>query len=293
MFTAAATHPIANRPVPSNNGRGASLRNVNDLRYFRVDNDMSTNGRDVFIPYFINKTEMDSSDYFKARVSNVSYQRHFFLTAACRDPTGERTLRGWRREIYWAWKDLNRSIVSLDYLNLNDLYSDSEFCVIIPGDTSSSAKLYKAIFSGCIPIVFVSYVRQLPFSSFIDWSYFSVVIVKDIIYSPKGLKEIIDYAIAIRNDSHLLKMFQSYLSLVAPLFDWDSKKWPNAFDLSMLELVVDGIQSTRIFDEKKSSYVLSRSAENSSSVTFIRRRRLYHLLNEMEILPSYILKATV
>ena len=130
-------------------------------------------------------------------------------------------------------------IVSIDQLNLQALFSMSDFCVILPGDTSSSSKLYRAIFQGCIPVVFVSFYDQLPFSHFIDWSLFSVVLLKDVIYFEAALIELLQYLRLIRQNRSLLFQFKRNLDVASSLFDAEVNTWPSLYHLTILQLVED------------------------------------------------------
>lgn len=49
-FFFAASHPLQTRNTTRSD---AGYRNVLEIRFLRVDNDMTTNGRDVFVPYVV------------------------------------------------------------------------------------------------------------------------------------------------------------------------------------------------------------------------------------------------
>ena len=101
--------------------------------------------------------------------------------------------------------------------------------------TGSTAKLYMAIFSGCIPIIFLSFKGQLPFIHFIDWTQFSVPVLKDIIKSPKALSELLAHLQSIRANSLQLQRYKSSLEKASRLFDFRYRDWPSAYHLTLLE----------------------------------------------------------
>lgn len=49
----------------------------------------------------------------------------------------------------------------------------SEYCLVLQGDTPTSARLFDSIAAGCVPLIAAEHI-SLPFSSFIDWSSFSM-----------------------------------------------------------------------------------------------------------------------
>jgi hypothetical protein len=113
---------------------------------------------------------------------------------------------------------------------------ESDFCAILPGDTTSTAKLYKAIFAGCIPIIFLSFPGELPFFHFIDWSKFSVIVAKDILNSAVSMNELLAYLQNIRKDQVLLAKYKQALSDVSIIFDYSRSDWPSVYHMTLLEL---------------------------------------------------------
>jgi hypothetical protein len=205
-------------------------RNLLDIRALRPDNEWSTNGREVFIPYVIKNTRNVHKDYFPNKL---------FLTAMCfENNNGMDRKRMWRAKTFLQWKNLSDSFVTNQKNDTEVLvaYHNSDFCVILPGETSSSAELYKAIFAGCIPVIFLSFREQLPFIHYLDWSKFSIIVVKDIINSEKDMKSLVLLLQNIRQNLSLLEAYKRSVREAASLFDYNRIEWPSVYHLTLLEL---------------------------------------------------------
>jgi hypothetical protein len=210
------------------------VRNILDMRFIRVDEEFPSNGRDIYVPY------IEPRSHWSIRALHVGTRRKYFISAACREPPGHLdSVRLWRTKVFKEWSQTPESLIVTDMnaIEFDNAYLDSDFCVIIPGDSTSTQKLYKAIFAGCIPVVFVSFKEQLPFIHFIDWSQFSIVIAKDIINSPTDMAELLNYLHNIRNTPHVLANFKQAVELVSPLFDFAKSDWPSVYHFTLLELV--------------------------------------------------------
>lgn len=217
----------------------ASFRNIADVRTIRVDNDLTMNGRDVFVPYILNPLiwSFNYSDTSKSK-----QQKKFFLAAICREAGGFLDAeRIWRTKLYNQWRTVENSMVVYSVAKpvFQHAFTNSDFCVILPGDTGSTAKLYMAIFSGCIPVVFVSFKKVLPFVHFLDWTLFSVPVLKDIINSKAAMRQLLSYLNVIRNNPSRLERYKVSLASVAHLFDFGKRNWPSVYHLTMLEFARD------------------------------------------------------
>ena len=91
----------------------------------------------------------------------------------------------------------------------------SEFCLVLRGDTSSSKRLFSAILHDCIPVI-VSDWLPLPFELLVDYSLFSLRL-------PEASYRRIDQVVAhLRNVSDVQKSdLHRYLRLVQPIFRYD------------------------------------------------------------------------
>ena len=200
-----STHPHL-IPPPIVNGLPINheLRNVIDIRYMRSDNQETPNGRDIFIPYGI------SFQQFRESSPNQS-KRSYFLFALCNEKWDDR-VRKWRVKAYSLLKNVSDSIVvdtDYDSKKFDTAMKTSDFCIILPGDTTSTSKSWKAIFSGCIPVLFITNKQQLPFERFLDWSKFSIIVLKDILNQRNKFQLLLDKLYNIRNNPN---RYLSYIS---------------------------------------------------------------------------------
>ena len=65
----------------------------------------------------------------------------------------------------------------------------STFCLIPPGDTTTSRRLFDAIAAGCIPLIVSRGIRsELPFEHIVDWDSFTVLVKEsDVYYNEEAL----------------------------------------------------------------------------------------------------------
>ena len=172
-----STHPHA-LPPPIVNGFPLhhDLRNVFDIRYVRSDNQETPNGRDIFVPHDINLKHWQEGSLQLPRRPN-------FLFAPCLEKWDDR-IRMWRVKAFNLLRNVPDSIVvnyDYDSKKFETAMKTSDFCIILPGDTTSTSKYWKAIYAGCIPVLFMTNRQQLPFNNFLDWSKFSIIVLKDIL----------------------------------------------------------------------------------------------------------------
>ena len=114
----------------------------------------------------------------------------------------------------------------------------SDFLFVLPGDYPICYKIYRAIISGCIPVIFVSSMNDLPFVHFMDWSTFSIVVDKDILNSNEAMKSLVALMEQIRADSHLLAQMRSALSIASSYFDWRRMAFPSPYHMTLYELQI-------------------------------------------------------
>jgi hypothetical protein len=126
-----ATFPGNTRPI-----QWISLihRNVRDLRFFRSDNDMTPNGRDIFIPYSVNRKHYSSTNSTKSRS-----RKNFFMMIG-REAAGKGdAIRLWRTNLYNQVKNSKNALVAVNLSS--ELFAqgllESDFCFVIPGGECS------------------------------------------------------------------------------------------------------------------------------------------------------------
>lgn len=213
-------------------------RNVVDLRCLRVDGELGVNHREIFVPYIVDRRE------FELQYNWSTTAREKFVGAPCSPPKVKCAdmLRGWREKLYKAWSNVPNSTVTMDRLSpeaFHRLYTHSDFCAIIPGDTSATSKLYKSIFSGCIPVIFVSAPAILPFADLVNWSSFAIIAFKDDIYSQSRMNSLINTLKGIRGNPSKLAGYKKNLLAAADLFDYSKADFPSPHHLTLLQLVYE------------------------------------------------------
>lgn len=206
---------------------------LDSVRLLQTQNDVFSNGRDVFIPRLEPPTLYDNNHH-----TLVTTSRKTFIFAYCEDDKSS-SRRTWGGKLLQAWAQAPNSTFIARTLSDTEFTSSlkaSDFCVVLPTNVSISRVLYRSIFAGCIPVVFVSYRGQLPFVNFVDWDLFSVVVLKDILNSPVGMGELLRHLTALRlNDKKFATLKHSLLK-VQGLFNWSRTEWPSVYHLSLLEL---------------------------------------------------------
>lgn len=229
-FMAGATHPntlVALRSFYS------QVRNIADLFVFRVDGENTLNyGRNIYVPYVINIDMQDFASYDE--------ERKYLIMAACRETMFHKDNRIWRSRLYERWHNVApKSNISLllNHDEFDDVLANSEFCAILPGDTASTSKLYKALFLGCIPVIFVSYFGQLPFHKFLKWSDFAIIVYKDILYNFHKMDALLNHIIMVRQNQTLFHQYRHNVELARHLFDYYRYDWPSVYHLSLLEVL--------------------------------------------------------
>lgn len=208
------------------------VRNVADLFILRVDGDNTlSNGRNIYIPYIVN---VDMQDYH-----SYDEERKYLIMAACRETLFHKDNRFWRSLLYKQWHELApKSNIStlLNHDEFDSVLANSEFCVVTPGDTTSSSKLYKALFYGCIPIIFISHYAQLPFYKFIRWSSFSIIVYKDVIYNDQMMMKLLHHVVMLRQNQSAFQEYRRNVELARNLFDYYRHEWPSVYHLTLLEV---------------------------------------------------------
>jgi hypothetical protein len=127
-------------------GVQSEARFVTDSRFLRLDNSLTPNGRDIFVPYLVD------TNHYKPPPSTNSSRRDFLFFAICNDIKFNEFKRRWRLRAREQLTKLKATLHLHDVIveksvssNEFDHYMQySDFCFILPGDTASTAKLYKA-----------------------------------------------------------------------------------------------------------------------------------------------------
>eukprot|EP00981_Chlorochromonas_danica_P010820 scaffold3421_cov187-Ochromonas_danica.AAC.8 len=208
------------------------LRYVQDIHHFRSDYILTPNGRDVFIPYVTAPparfNDLMSNDDLLGR------RKHVLMAPLRESPGLFRTpLYSYLQTLHLEKAVISNNMTSAEF---DEGMETSLFCLILPGDTPSTSKLYKAIFRGCIPVIFVSFPAQLPFYHFIDWSSFSLIFYKDDINYPRKIDGIVQRIYNMSRNVDELKRMRISMAKHAVLFDYGRWEWPSVYHLSLLSL---------------------------------------------------------
>ena len=110
----------------------------------------------------------------------------------------------------------------------------SEFCLVVPGDTTSSSRLSKFIFAGCVPVVVTPSPTLLPFSNILNWSSFCVLADTSELVTNQSRAALYQRILEVR-DKERLRM-RGVLRVVRRLLDWSIGAFPSVFHLTLLEL---------------------------------------------------------
>jgi hypothetical protein len=93
---------------------------------------------------------------------------------------------------------------------------NSEFCLMMRGDTASSKRLFSAISSGCIPVIISDWI-QLPFEALIDYSRFSLRFPENAFHRIEDLVHFLRYNVTLPMKEEM----KNALRLVRPLLLYD------------------------------------------------------------------------
>eukprot|EP00981_Chlorochromonas_danica_P008104 scaffold2007_cov161-Ochromonas_danica.AAC.4 len=229
------THPL----MPTAMHHIGGLRYVKDIHHFRSDYILTPNGRDVFIPYV--EVPPATSGKIMSNHELFLHRKYVIMHASSGKSDGKsEAYRLYSTQLHSHLKSLflEKALISnnLKSPEFDEGLENSLFCLILPGDTPSTAKVYKAIFRGCIPVIFVSFPAQLPFYQFIDWSSFSLIFYKDDINHPRKIDGIVQTIYNMSRNVAELKRMHVSLAKHAVLFDYSRWEWPSVYHLSLLSL---------------------------------------------------------
>ena len=196
----------------------ASLHYFLRQTFLRCDFDLSGyHPKDIIIPYYIDASKLNiESNEVKVYSLNI-HQSHHQSTYLERKFTS--SLLSDKSGLGPGTTGVDFSISSSSFRMSADDYQhqllQSEFCLVLRGDTSSSKRLFSAILHDCIPVI-VSDWLPLPFELLVDYSLFSLRL-------PEASYRRIDQVVAhLRNVSDVQKSdLHRYLRLVQPIFRYD------------------------------------------------------------------------
>lgn len=215
-------------PIWTTHEFNPNSRNIFDIRLLRYDIDKTSNGRDIFVPY----AYLDKTKFANPQSTYDLMPKKLFIFAPCAEAGGMMEGRGWRTKIFQMWKNTAQSYIIQEKVAFDKYLAamqNSDFCLVMPGDTTSTGKLSQYLFAGCIPVIFVSFYSQLPFFDLIEWGMFSVVVMKDLINYKDGMDELMKMLQEIRADTKKLSSMKHSLVQARSLLDYTRHEWPSVY----------------------------------------------------------------
>lgn len=197
-FLAPASHPASG---PSRH-HPVELSYLQRVSFLKADFDVAgSSPRDIIVPYFADKI-----------TSKIPFPRRpikwlIFFAGGKNPLNGYRDLLGGRIAEYSGLNTMHGSKI-LYTTNFIAEYIDemmqSQFCLIVRGDTTSSRRLFTSIKVGCIPVIVSDWIK-LPFSDLIDYSKFTVTFPESI---ANNVSSMVEYLAGLR-ESQLVALRSS------------------------------------------------------------------------------------
>ena len=213
-------------------GQG-SYSHLLEISYLRVDSANAINMRQIIVPYVI------SRNAYKAGRNELRTHLFFVSTREAAGHNDENHLR--TRAKYFLSKDGVVGGSSLKSTDFTGLARTSTFCAVVPGDTSSTSRLSKFVFTGCVPVIFCPSIFSLPFARFVNWPEFALIYPSSSLLVEKSMDRIYDNLLSLQNTTKLQDM-QLQLKNAACFFDWrddneaSCKYLPSPYELTLAEL---------------------------------------------------------
>jgi hypothetical protein len=219
-------------------------RNLQDIRFLRLDQIYPVNGREIFVPYAIDARKFPPKPVLLHHNGSSSptafVEKKYFIFAPCNEAPdeGHNRIRNWKPRAFPLLKNVEDSVIVKNQTShFNFVMKNSVFCLIFPGDTPSTSKIYKSIFSGCIPVVFVAHMAQLPFHTVLNWFTFSVVVIREVIHSQEEMDKVIHRLRILREDKTHLQHLRENLAVVSDVFNYSRIDFPNPFDFTIITML--------------------------------------------------------
>jgi len=210
------------------------------MQWLRVDKDVPFASREVVVPYVVNASLVPLS---------LEPRMHLLFVASRKSPGvgWTWTVGSSRHGVHVRRSQSMRKISHqmLEYPNVvggdnltssafDTFAATSEFCLVVPGDTTSTSRLSKFIFAGCVPVVVTPSPTLLPFSNILNWSSFCVLADTSELVTNQSRAALYQRILEVR-DKERLRM-RGVLRDVRRLLDWSIGAFPSVFHLTLLEL---------------------------------------------------------
>ena len=219
------------------------------MQWLRVDKDVPFASREVVVPYVVN-----------ASLVPLSLEpRMHLLFVASRNSPGR---LGMRKISHQMLEYPN--VVGGDNVKssaFDTFAATSEFCLVVPGDTTSTSRLSKFIFAGCVPVVVTHSPTLLPFSNILNWSSFCVLADTSELVTNQSQAALYQRILEVR-DKERLRM-RGVLRDVRRLLDWSIGAFPSVFHLTLLELKRNTVARSSIGSEDRDQCAAPRTPSDS------------------------------
>ena len=201
------------------------------MQWLRVDKDLPFASREVVVPYVVNASRVPFS---------LEPRTHLLFVASRDSPgiirTGRAAGTGFMRKLSHQMLEYP-NVVGGNKLNssaFDTFAATSEFCLVVPGDTTSTSRLSKFIFAGCVPVVVTPSPTLLPFSNILNWSSFCVLADTSELVTNQSRAALYQRILEVRDEERL--RMRGVLRDVRRLLDWSIGAFPSVFHLTLLEL---------------------------------------------------------
>lgn len=207
------------------------------MQWLRVTKDVPFASREVVVPYVVNASLVPFS---------LEPRMHLLFVPSRNSPgrAGTSFMRWFSHQLLEY-----PNVVGGDNLTssaFDTFAATSEFCLVVPGDTTSTSRLSKFIFAGCVPVVVTPSPTLLPFSNILNWSSFCVLADTSELVTNQSRAALYQRILEVR-DQERLRM-RGVLRDVRRLLDWSIGAFPSVFHLTLLELKRNTVLDRTILD---------------------------------------------
>lgn len=277
-----ATHPFTYRTRISSKNKEFTRAS-----FLHVDFDLSGNPKkDIIVPYYAKlenpkKKEKSKKEniqnhlydiekkndlYFQDSINNSSLNYYPYSSTSSKYRYlfsfigSERPLKGFRYTLqssfnkYMKKPNVNENffytLSNIAYPSYLQIIRNSEFCLFLPGDSSSSSRIFLYFSLGCIPVV-INDNLSLPYENYIDYSQ-TIIKIPQLV--AKKLSFLFDTLKKITEDekklmrSNIKKLFESFLLYPDPMHSKISLL--NPLSLALVEYIDKKLAFCESFNEK-------------------------------------------
>jgi len=176
--------------------------------------------RDIVVPPYSPQTEKLVESFGEPSSIAVPSERRWLLFIAA-TPQFDARAPGLRRKVLdFKFKHKTDMLMYWQILNPFDYFrsmNSSKFCLVLPGMTGWTSRLFDSIYAGCIPVI-VSHRTQFPFGNILTYREFSIQLDTTDVEQNPG---IIEDTLAEISDADIVKLHQNCVDLRESFFYLD------------------------------------------------------------------------